>query len=317
MRSISFVAGVAVDKDIYYIASTLDESDGDAGYSVMLFYQAQRQEKWFFHSLPDWRVIDVAFPPVKAGAVREVYGLEENGRIEIYSRNGSTEIQIPGAGLIEDDGQGYVNRIRCIGDATYVCGHSGQIYEKKGDEWADIGLPDSSSGVPAPSEADAGQIANTNVLDIGLDAGGLIAIGTEGMIARRVGVTWQQVPRLTAADLHGICADENGRIWIVGQRGTVVCEADDTFKVLTTQSLDTDFYSVASFGQELYIGAEDGLYSLVDGSLERLAVSDTFTLSGVSRVESKDGVLWVLSAKKLLRYNGADWECFEHPNNAD
>ena len=48
---------------------------------------------------------------------------------------------------------------------------------------------------------------------------------------------------------------------------------------------------------------------------ERLDISDKLNLRDVSDIEAKDGVLWALSPKKLLRFDGNEWECFEHPNN--
>lgn len=54
-----------------------------------------------------------------------------------------------------------------------------------------------------------------------------------------------------------------------------------------------------------YIYAE-GIYQLVD------AIKD---IKGITSIEEKDGVLWVLSYKKLIRFNGDVWERIKHPLN--
>lgn len=54
-----------------------------------------------------------------------------------------------------------------------------------------------------------------------------------------------------------------------------------------------------------YIYAE-GIYQLVD------AIKD---IKGITSIEEKEGVLWVLSYKKLIRFNGEVWERITHPLN--
>lgn len=51
---------------------------------------------------------------------------------------------------------------------------------------------------------------------------------------------------------------------------------------------------------------EEGIYQLVD------AIKD---IKGITSIEQKDGVLWVLSYKKLIRFNGDVWERIKHPLN--
>jgi len=58
--SITFGAGCAINRDMYYIAASPDKwtEEEDSPYSRMLIYQDQTKEKWFYHELPDWDVMD-------------------------------------------------------------------------------------------------------------------------------------------------------------------------------------------------------------------------------------------------------------------
>jgi ligand-binding sensor domain-containing protein len=122
--------------------------------------------------------------------------------------------------------------------------------------------------------------------------------------------------QITAAHLNAIHIVSEREVWIAGSNGTVLQgNAKDGFKVLSRKTLETDFYAITDFNGEIYISGEDGIYVFRNGEPERQKISDRANLKGVSCIEAKDGVLWALSEKKLLRLVGDEWEIFEHPNN--
>jgi hypothetical protein len=102
--TLAFTVGCAINRDMYYIACSPDQwrETEEEPYTVMYIYQHQTDEKWFYHALPGWRVMSVAFPEPSPGAVRKVYALSEEGDVECYSREGSIEEQIADAGLYRD-----------------------------------------------------------------------------------------------------------------------------------------------------------------------------------------------------------------------
>ncbi len=81
----------------------------------------------------------VSAPP-KDVDLREVFALDENGRIEIYGKNGSQTFSVPEAGLIADNTAGYVGTLKWLAGTPYVCGSGGQIYKQEHGTWTDIGF---------------------------------------------------------------------------------------------------------------------------------------------------------------------------------
>ena len=132
--TLTFMCGCAINRDMYYIACVPDEWYEEHGdeepYTVMCFYQEETAEKWFCHSLPDWRVVSCVYPEPAAGSVRKVYALSDTGEIECFSREGSVIEKISDA-----ENYGNLSAIRFIGTRFYVCGDEGQVYRKEGKKW--------------------------------------------------------------------------------------------------------------------------------------------------------------------------------------
>ena len=326
-----FAAGCAIDSDMFYIACA-PENRGkteDGPDTVMCFYQNQTSEKWFYHELPGWRVVSVAFADPPPNTVRSIFSLSEQGDIEIYNRTGSSFEKIPGAGLNhKEDPIGYMNRIRFIGNDLYACGFGGQVYRKRHGIWSnfDDGLrqksivpTDLQLSDPQALLAQLSETANSarDFTDInGFNEHDIYVVGNDGFIGHHDGTSWRIIERPTAASFNAIHYSADKDVWIVGSRGTVLKgSAQRGFQTLFRKSLNADLYSITSFDNTLYIGASNGIYALVNNKLDLLPISMQEDLAQVTCVESKGNVLWALSPKKLLRFDGKSWQVFKHPNN--
>lgn len=327
-----FYAGCAVDSDTFYIACTPDNpgKSADDPDTVMCLYQNNTRETWLHHTLPGWRVASVAFWESPPSTSRIMYALSEQGDVELYDRTCSTFETIPGAGLNhEEDNYGYVSRIRLIGNHLYACGFGGQVYQKRHGVWshfddgllqeplapADLHISDPQALLAQLSEAanrarDFTDIHGPNEHDI-------YVAGNDGFIGHHDGSSWQVVEGPTAASLNAIHLSSDNEVWIVGSHGTVLKgSAQRGFRTLFTESVNADFYSITSFNGIRYIGASNGIYALSDERLELIPISTQEELTEVACIESKDNVLWALSPRKLLRFDGKSWQVLKHPNNA-
>jgi hypothetical protein len=332
---VTFNTGCAINRDMYYIAASPDAwtemEDISSSYTVMFIYQNQTEEKWFYHELPGWSVESTCFPEPNPDDVRKAYALSEEGEIECYSRNGSVKEKITDAGISENGpNYGYVNRMRKIGNTFYVCGLGGQVYKRTAHGWKhfDEGLLQPSLYSKPSSDITDDERAtyiqrvidavdsDTTLLDINGSHNDIYVVGMKGFVAHHNGLEWRILKRVTAAHLNAIHIISEQEVWIAGSNGTVLQgNAKDGFKVLSRKTLETDFYAITHFNGEIYISGEDGIYVFRNGKPERQKISDRANLKGVSCIEAKDGVLWALSEKKLLRLVGEKWEIFEHPNN--
>jgi hypothetical protein len=321
---------------MYYIACSPDRwrEEDDEPNTVMCFYQDQTDEKWFYHILHGWRVMSAVFPEPSPGTVRKVYSLSENGEIECFSREGISIERIAEAGLDEQGEYGYVHKIRFIGERFYVCGYAGQVYRKEGSQWVHFdkgllgrGTSEESVDYKSVPKDDPQALMKffskitedrRSLFDIdGLSESSIYVVGSEGFIAYHNGIEWDILKPVTAADLLAVHIVSEQEVWIVGSRGAVLRgNAKEGFKVLSGKAIDEDFYAISQFNNEIYISGEYGIYLFKNGRRARQKISDTANLRGVSCIEAKDGVLWALSEKKLLRLrSGCEWEIFEYPNN--
>jgi hypothetical protein len=316
---LTFNEGAAINRDMFYAVGVPDDlhnSDFEA-YSRMVFYQDQMKEKWFYHDLPNWRVVSVCFPDVAPGEVRVAFALSEEGEIELYSRNGSIIERIEDAGLDSSDHNfGYVSRIRHIDGKLYVCGYSGQVYVRNPSGWThlDEGLLQTSP--KTPDEAIAAIANKRSLVDInGYNGSDLYVAGNNGFVAHYDGRSWTRIETNTDEQLNCICCDEKGVV-IVGFNGAVlVGDYRAGFRDLSAVEDNSYLYSVTRYQDKLYIGANDGPY-VFDHKMTLVPQSKKYKLTEVQHVESKGGVLWVLASKVLLRYDGNEWQAFHHPDNA-
>lgn len=330
-KTLTFTTGCAINANMYYIACSPDHhrNTTDVPHSVMCFYQHQTDEKWFYHELPGWLVTSVVFVKPEPGAVREVFALGEEGEIERYSRLGSQFEKIRGAGLRDKNASlGYVSCIRSIGGVLYVCGFNGQVYRRAKQGWVhvDAGLLQNALNsedlkindpVALLEQLSASAQSSRDLMDIhGTSEADIYVAGCDGFIAHFNGLEWKILSQQTAASLNAIYVQSVNEVWVAGSQGTLLRGSVKLgFKVLTRKALSADFYSIAEFDGVIYLGASNGLYTYRGNKLEKVRIDVAHGLSEVCSVEQKDGKLWVLSSKMLLRFDGSQWENFVHPNN--
>jgi len=324
-KAITFTAGCAINKEMYYMACAVDDYDVDEPHTVMCFYQDQTSEKWFYHELPEWRVISTTFPCPPPDSVRVVYALDENGRVEAYSKNGSEITQIPNSGL-DHSRVGYATRIRSINGALYVCGTNGQVYRRHKENWLDSGQGLAKNELDATklnaqSSEDFFRVLDEyhdgllDLVDInGTSENDLYVVGTDGVIAHHKDGEWKLLEKITGAHLNSIFIVAPDDVIIVGDHGTVLRgNAADGFRVIFRKNSNFNLYGAAAFGGSIYLASSNGLYLLKD-DLNQVE-EEMFFDKEILEVEEKDGVLWILCEKFLARFNGKNFEYFFHPNN--
>lgn len=316
--SVTFVTGCAISQSNFYITSNLDNLDTWDLFSKTFIYKYQSDD-WIDMDLDGWRVVSVAY--FENSGISSLLALEQDGDLGIFQENKNKLEKIRET----DDSkiQGQFNRIRTIDNSLYVCGDGAQIYTNIGNGWnsLDLDLSESSLDMPKSSELtlDIELAFDINLYDInGFSSNSLYVCGTkknEGFIAYFDGSYWEPVDRMTPSPLFGItiCPDKKNII-ISGGYGTLLKgNFKDGFKNLKDISINSTFYCSAYFKEKLYIASEDGLYIYDEGVYHLVdAIND---IKGIVYIEEKEGVLWILSYKKLIRYDGNEWQRINHPLN--
>jgi len=316
--SITFVTGCAISQSNFYLTSNLDSLDTWDLFSKTFIYKHQSNE-WVGIDLDGWKVISVAF--FENSEVSSLLALEQDGDLGIFQENKNRLQKIR---AIDDSKiQGQFNRIRVIDNLLYVCGDGSQIYMNHNEDWRALGIDFSEEvlNIPKTDELNMGLELSfdINLYDInGFNSNNIYICGVkknEGFISYYNGSSWNVIERITPSPLCGIttCPDKENII-ISGAYGTLIMgNFKDGFKNLKNISINSTFYSTAYYKDNLYIASEDGLYIYTEGTYQLVdAIKD---IKGITSIEEKEGVLWVLSYKKLIRFNGEVWERIKHPLN--
>lgn len=316
LLSVTFTTGCAIDSNMYYVASSPDawRETEDSPYSVMYFYQHQTEKKWFYHELAGWEVVSVCYRPPVQGAERIVHALSENGSVETYSRSGSSKENLL-VSLSEEVGEfNYLTRIKCVNGVLLVCGDGGKIYRKDQKGWARINK-NLAAKVASHKTPDSSTHLLLNDIAIAND-GTIMTVGSDGFMACFDGKKWRVEEKISGAQLNRIHIEPDDTFWIVGSQGAVLSGRVGVKPVVVARtSLKTDLYAATVFQGTPYFGGESGLFKYVDGNLESVRINGIPFREVTVELENKDGVLWLLSSKKILRFDGRHWDVFEYPGN--
>jgi len=153
------------------------------------------------------------------------------------------------------------------------------------------------------------------LIDIhGLHQSDIYIVGSEGFIAHYNGISWSILPPVTRACLYGIFIQSESEVWVAGSNGTILKgNAINGFQAIYRKTLDCDFYSIANLENEYYIGASDGLYNMRYGKILKVNLPEK--VIEIDSIETKNGTLWALGSKKLIRYDGTTWKLINHIDN--
>jgi len=318
---VTVVAGCAVDGEIYYISCRLNNLPIDEPYSRLFFYQEKTKEKWFYHDRPDWKVVSICLMPSTPTDERAVCALSEEGDVEILKRSNTTVEKVTDAGLNNDNGLGYVTRIRSIAGELYVCGDQNQIYKRNNGKWLhiDSGALTTNkpkfSGTASKNRAEIIEASNQEscLFDIaGSREDDIYAVGTNGCILHFNGKKWTRFKQISASDLYEIHITPENKLIIVGSKGTIISGNKDAgFKMESRKTLGADFISITEHNNEIFIGASDGIYKKTENSVTRLPL-DVFD---VSNIESINNIMWATSSRNILKYEGMQWSIIQHIDN--
>ncbi|MGE8221930.1 MAG: hypothetical protein ACN6OZ_03835 [Stenotrophomonas sp.] len=140
-NALEFIAGCAVDADIYYLAAALGPGheyyDPDPGPPTRMFvFGRTPKEEWFYHDLQDFQVMSTQLvPEEEGGRPRRVLALDFYGQLEDYSRAGATIEYVSAEGA---DFSGGLTCLRLLGEDLLCGGTRGQIHYRGEGGWQQL-----------------------------------------------------------------------------------------------------------------------------------------------------------------------------------
>lgn len=319
---VTFNAGCAISANNFYISSTVDELDHWDAFSRIFIYRYNNDSSWSMHDLDGWKVQSVSYLNDSTG--RSLLSLDSSGNIEFFRE----DIEIH-QNVFEDANENFIygsfNVVNVIDNSVYVCGDGGRIFKNINGEWHNIGngIEEDSIQINVNDysflEFDSHLGFKKNIYDInGFSYDNLYVCGTKGengYISFFNGVGWNDLNKITPSALYGItiCPD-NENLLICGQYGTLLKGSyEKGFKNLKDISINSTFYNTAYYNDNIYIASEQGVY-IFDGHKYSI-IPNLSDVTGVIHIQEKDSVLWVLTYKQLIRYDGNTWNRISHPDN--
>ncbi|WP_108818339.1 hypothetical protein [Pseudovibrio sp. Alg231-02] len=258
--------------------------------------------------------------------------LSNHGLVKIHNSYGTEIEQIPGAGLIADDGRGELTCMRRIGKKLFACGINAQVYKRDEGRWHSIGgkmgekvttLLERRSAIIKAGEYSTRSDEISDIMDQipyfifinGIAEDDIYVTGSRNTIYHFDGTEWERVLSDTEAslsDIHPISKDE---IYITGFEGTLLKgNAKEGFRsIVDPLSSYLNFLFIRKFQDKVYVGNDDGLFQLQG---DRIVKVDEYPGKQVRILDSvSDNILWLACARHAYRFDGIDFHVHEHPDN--
>lgn len=330
----SIIRATAVAADVIAVVTVPDEDDTGTVRST-------------FHLWSDggWRSVAHAFAVV---ALRADQG--GSGRVAAIDVEGRLLEPFPGRleeGLVTARGAlagtymlGGIADFALFGDEVLATGWGGQIWRRRDGAWrpGDLELFDRKidpvvkqtrnalfdklmAGTATEAEREAyvrGAIEAFGQAPWSLAARGpedAYACGDRGLLLHFDGA------RATRIDTHGetrlarATVGPDGRIWVCGEDATVLAgTARDGFVRQVLPLGDFDFTRIAAFGKWICLIDHPDRVLLLEGrTLVELRPPFDPPPREIHTITAADGVLWIVSHKDILRFDGAQWRRLPFP----
>lgn len=294
-----FVDGLAIERDYICLIAYLHELDteDEEGSRIYLFQNG----KWS-HIESNYHLVSVAY--LQLNKMRTYFFVGKRGNVVIVDKNGQQQERIKGPGT-GSGGLGYLSQIRTIGGQLYACGANRQVYTRRDAEW----IPIHDKILDEPDE---GIKYGFHSID-GSSPRNIYAAGRKGEIYHYNGKVWSPIDSPTNAHLERVlCVSD--LTYICGNDGTLIRGNGKTWKVLSNEHMEENFWGLAEYKGEIYASYTGGLMK-VDGDSLQPVKSNLKKEPGAPRLYAADDVLWCFGGHYVVRFDGKKWERFECPDN--
>jgi hypothetical protein len=325
MATVHFLDAIPVEAFRLYVACQLDDVEPrEVAHTRMCAFDAPNDREWFHHDV-EMNVVSVTTKINHANdsdTSRRLVGLSKEGEVDIFAAGDyvwRTE-KIPNAGARLGT-RGHMSHIRQVGSHLFACGQNGQVYQRLGDnKWVAIDADiykaiDYTSGDPA-ALVDA--MMNQRVLNCidGTSQSDLYVVGNDGFMAHFDGKRWQQIKLKSNEHLQWVRCVSASEVWACGYNGTLLVGSENSgFKDVSTVDDNFTWWSLAKHDELVYLSATEGLFAYDGVKIKPVNTGLSPQHRDTYRVSAKDGALWSVGAKDIVRLFNGQWERFGHIDN--
>ncbi|MGE8312642.1 MAG: hypothetical protein ACN6QR_24155 [Pseudomonas protegens] len=187
--------------------------------------------------------------------------------------------------------------ISSIGEYTYLCGVSREVYVRHGSSaWQPIHVPKPTSKDSVFGFEALGGFSNDEIY----------AAGWKGEIWLREQGNWRQVDSPTNFKITALICASDGYCYLCGRQGTLLRGRADTWEIIDLEEFTDDFWSIAEHQGKIYLATLFEVYVLDESSLRPInwnmpKPNTCYCLS------AKNGALWSVGQKDILVHDGQSW----------
>jgi hypothetical protein len=251
----------------------------------------------------------ISVPSFAVPGKTDFYALGREGILRLMLDNQpDRDLRIP-----RKDRSGYLEGLCVTSDgALLVCGSQKEVLRYAGEQWQAI---DEGLYEPFDGQNDSALFAIAETAP-----GVLLAVGTRGLVVRRVGSQpWQTLDAPTNLDWHAVLPDGAGGAWIAGDGGTLYRLSADAAQwhdhgdpAISTAGFD----SLALHKGTLYVTAMNQLLQLPPGQTLQPVDGPFKPGSEFHSVSARGDYLWATGDEHVYRLGPEGWQYFLCPDNA-
>lgn len=176
---------------------------------------------------------------------------------------------------------------------AYAVGYQGMVYRlDKPKLWVRI-----DDGLPGSFDIDAIQ---------GFDESEIYACGLNGELWLYNGKRWSQCELPTDANLTSVECAGDGKVYVAGDKGVLICGRTDAWKVIDHGETDEGIWDLQWFKKKLYVSANDCLYRLERDQLIPIDFGKDKQKS-FYQLSAAKGVMWSIGEEDIMSFDGKQW----------
>ncbi|MGG5820264.1 hypothetical protein [Falsiroseomonas sp. HW251] len=289
----NFVAGMPRAPAFGYLVFALDDlSERQIPHSVLAFWV---KGKFGEAGQTGWHTAGIAVLTQPRECAVAVGGGGQSVAFGPPNYKVDERIGAPGDGPAN---RGPLRGVRTIADRVYAVGMDRQAYIRVGErDWRP--MQQGLTGTPP------GQTSGFEAVD-GYSAEEIYAVGWDGEIWQWDGSSWTRQESPTNLILTDVCCAGDGQVYACGRQGLLLRGRGPTWTIVEQDVIDEDIWSLAWFGEALYLATFEAVYVMRGDTIEMVDFGEGKALS-TYRLGVGPASLWSVGAKDVMSFDGTSW----------
>ena len=140
----------------------------------------------------------------------------------------------------------------------------------------------------------------------GFNATDIYAAGRDGEVWHFDGKVWDKLDMPTNANLTSVKCAADGKVYITGHSGALLCGSGETWEVINHESTDENLWDVEWFEDKVYVSSMSSVYRLERQRLVKVDLGND-TPKTCYQLSTADGVMWSNGEDDIMSFDGKVW----------